>query len=256
MEIKKGISQPEKYPLLPVAKNQESDNMITFNNKLSNSIFDKNTNIIDNLNNFSNIIEVIHINKLDFQITSNILKDIKEYENYIKANDFSDLKCPLCKHDNVLHYHKEYQRDLIFQINDNEIISKITITVLECSYCKKMNKGKQLYHALLPAFIFPYHIYSGNIILDTLNKRLIEEEKIQQIIEKRNISHQLFYKWLKGFKKYSISASTILECDNNIIDIIKAIIKDPHSFLLKFFKTFYHPFFLFRLTCVPLVIMP
>ncbi len=198
----------------------------------------------------------MHITKLDFQITSSVLEDIKEYENYVKANDFSDLKCPLCKHDNVLHYHKEYQRDLIFQVSNDEIISKINITVLECSYCKEKNKGKQHYHALLPIFIFPYHIYSEEFILDTLNERLIEEEKIQEIIERRNISHQLFYKWLNGLKKYSASACTILGCNINIIDIIKAIIKDPHLFLFQFFKNFYHPFFLFRLTCVPLIIMP
>lgn len=226
--------------------------MITYKCNNDNKILIEN---ITNIDKFSNILEIISINEINYSTESSILNDIKDYENYAISNDFKDLKCPLCKHDNVLHYHKEYQRNITFNIDNYEVNAKISITVLECSYCKN-NTDKQHFHALLPIFIFPYHIYSESFILDVLNDRLINNKKIEEIIETRKISHQLFYKWLRGLKKYSVSASTILEIKAEITDIIKYIKKDPYLFLFQFFDNYYHPFFLFRLTCVPLVINP
>lgn len=227
--------------------------MITYKCNNNNKYFYKNNN---NLENFSNILEIISINETNNYTESNILNTIKEYEIFTKVNDYSDLKCPLCKHDNIFHYHKTYKRNFIFNMWNYEVNAILTITVLECSYCKNNNKGKQLYHSLLPIDVLPYHTYSSNFILNTLQDRLLKGQKIQEIIESKNISHQLFYKWLKGLKLYTISASTILGIKKEIIDVIREIMKDLYSFLFQFFENFYHPFFLFRLTCVPLVIMP
>lgn len=211
---------------------------------------------INSLRNFSNILEIESIHKIDDISTSfDILYFIKAYEVTVQMNDFDDIQCPLCKHKYTFCYHKQYIRDIIFYVNQYEITAKIHITVLECSFCKQ-NKETQHFHALLPDFIFPYHIYSGTLILNCLYERLIQKTKIQLIIEKLNISHQLFYKWLRGFKKYNVSSSTILGTEINIKQIIIEIHSNLYSFLNKFYQTYYHPFFLFKVTCIPLVIMP
>ena len=211
---------------------------------------------INSLKEFSNILEIESIRKIDNISTSfDILYLIKAYEIKVQMNDFDNLKCPLCKHEHAFCYHKEYTRDIIFYVGQYEITAKINITVLECSFCKQ-NKDIQHFHALLPDFIFPYHVYSGNLILDCLYERLIRNIKIQVIIEKRNISHQLFYKWLRELEKYKVSSSTILGTEVDIKQIITGIQTDLYSFLNRFYQTYYHPFFLFKVTCIPLVIMP
>ena len=154
-----------------------------------------------------------------------------------------------------MHFHKTYERNLIFYYDDYEVICKIDIIVLECSYCKEHNKGKQHYHALLPSFILPYHIYSSYIIMDTLYYGLTKGQ-ILKIIEERNISHQLYYSWLRGLDKYRVSASTILSVKDDILSVIINIKEDMYEFLSLFYLSYHHPFFLFKVTCVNLVIIP
>ena len=173
----------------------------------------------------------------------------------ININDYSEYKCPLCGKKEVLHFHKNYRRNLIFYHGVYEVICKIDIIVLECSHCKEHNKGKQHYHALLPSFILPYHIYSSYIIIDTLYLGLTRGQ-ILKIIEERNISHQLYYSWLRGLDKYKTSASTILSVKDDILSVIINIKEDMYKFLSEFYLSYHHPFFLFKLTCVNLVIMP
>lgn len=190
----------------------------------------------------------------DISTSFDILYLIKAYEISMRMNDFVCLKCPLCKHKHIFSYHKEYIRDIIFYVGEYEITAKLHITVLECSFCKQQPE-KQHFHALLPDFIFPYHIYSAILILDCLYERFIKKAKIEAIIEKRNISHQLFFKWLRGLKIYKFSSSTILSIEANIVLVITEINDNLYSFLNKFYQTYYHPFFLFRVTCIPLVII-
>ena len=154
-----------------------------------------------------------------------------------------------------MHFHKTYERNLIFYYDDCEIICRIDIIVLECSYCKEHNKDKQHYHALLPSFILPYHTYSSYIIMDTLYYGLTKEQ-FNKMLEERNISYQLYYKWLRGLDKYKTSASTILLVKNEIIEVIIKIKEDMYKFLSEFYLSYHHPFFIFKLTCVNLVIMP
>ena len=125
----------------------------------------------DILNSFSILSDII-VNKIDNISGDNtILNKIKDYETIRNINDYSEYKCPLCGKKEVLHFHKTYERNLIFYYDDYEVICKIDIIVLECSHCKEHNKGKQHYHALLPSFILPYHTYSSYIIMDTLYLR-------------------------------------------------------------------------------------
>lgn len=229
--------------------------MISHNCKNFNTIFENNVQLEDILNDFSILSDII-INKTNHISDNNtILNKIRDYETIRKINDYNEYKCPLCGKREVLYFHKTYERNLIFYYNNCELICKIEIIVLECSYCKKHNKGKQHYHALLPNFILPYHIYSSYIIIDTLYLSLTKGQIIK-IIDERNISHQLYYSWLRGIDKYKTSASTILLVKNEIIEVIIKIKEDMYKFLSEFYLSYHHPFFLFKLTCVNLVIMP
>lgn len=185
--------------------------MIALNNKIINNNiqnlfqkFESNVNEIkkdiENIKNFSDVLEVVSINKLDKNTDNDIntLYYIKAYEYELLTNDHSSYRCPLCKKDNTLSFHKTYTRNIILHINGYEVIARFTMIVLECSHCKEFNKGKQHFHALIPDFIFPYHIFSSNIIIKTLIDRFINKLKIEQILEKVKISHQLYYKWLNG----------------------------------------------------------
>ena len=91
--------------------------------------------------------------------------------------------------------------------------------------------------------------------MDTLYYGLTKEQ-FNKMLEERNISYQLYYKWLRGLDKYKTSASTILLVKNEIIEVIIKIKEDMYKFLSEFYLSYHHPFFLFKLTCVNLVIMP
>ena len=229
--------------------------MISHNCKNFNTIFENNVQLKDILNGFSILSDIV-INKIDNISGDNtILNKIRDYGTIRNINDYSEYKCPLCGKKEVLHFHKTYERNLIFYYNDCEIICRIDIIVLECSYCKEHNKDKQHYHALLPSFILPYHTYSSYIIMDTLYYGLTKEQ-FNKMLEERNISYQLYYKWLRGLDKYKTSASTILLVKNEIIEVIIKIKEDMYKFLSEFYLSYHHPFFLFKLTCVNIVIMP
>ena len=219
---------------------------------------EKVNNSIENIKDFSEILEVESINKLDTVMDNDIsvLYYIEAYEEINKVNDYSFCKCPLCKKENTTIYHKSYERNIILHINGYEIIGKISLTVLECKYCKECNKNKQHYHALIPDFIFPYHIYSSNIIMKTLINRFINKLKIEEIIENIKISHQLYYKWLNEFNKYLIVSSTILKTQTIITEVLNEIKSRQAELQYKCFINYYHPYFLFKKTCVPLIIMP
>ena len=217
--------------------------MISHNCKNLNTIFENNVQLEYILNDFSILSDII-VNKIDNISSDNsILNKIKDYETIININDYSEYKCPLCGKKEVLHFHKTYERNLIFYYNDCEIICRIDIVVLECSYCKEHNKDKQHYHALLPSFILPYHTYSSYIIMDTLYYGLTKEQ-FNKMLEERNISYQLYYKWLRGLDKYKTSASTILLVKNEIIEVIIKIKEDMYKFLSEFYLSYHHPFFM------------
>lgn len=210
---------------------------------------------IDNIRFFSNILDVVSITRLEetTEDSTNSLYIIKDYELYTTTNSYNDLKCPLCKKKDCLNHYKEYKRNITLYINSYKIEALITITVLECNHCRKSKVKKQHYHALLPVCIFPYHIYSSNSVIKTIYEKEILNLKIEDIVERRKISHQLLYKWLKGFKQYLLSSYSILET-NTLTDTVIEIQEALYWFISNFYQTYHHPFFLFRTTCVPLVI--
>ncbi len=175
-------------------------------------------------------------------------------EYLLTINSYTSFRCPFCKHNHCLTFHKTYKRTIIFCLYGHEITAYISLIVLECSFCKNNKKAPQHYHALIPDGISPYHTYSTWIILDALSDRMIDKIKVQQIIEINKISHQLFYQWLNGFMAYQLSSSIVLNVKNDEVEILLALFHDPQNFFFRFFIQYYHPFFLFRKTCVPLAI--
>ncbi len=179
--------------------------------------------------------------------------EVKRYYNYCDCNDFSDLKCPCCgKHS--LSFYKTYERHLTYYYKKkmNNII--IIITVCKCEECSKI-KGKQKYHAILPDFVLPYAIYESSTIMKALSD-YYNKVKIEQILERLQIRHKLLYDWLKKLDVYSFSASIVLGVNNIVNNVISSIINRNSLFLNQFYYDYNHPFFLFRLTCVPLCINP
>ena len=211
---------------------------------------------IENIRYFSEFLEVISINKLKVkEQKSDILLYIKIYELLLTINNYDSFKCPLCKKSNTFHYHKTYQRNIVFHYDDYEIVAKIELIVLECLYCKDYNRSIQHYHAIIPDFIFPYHIFSRDIIINCLIKRYIDKMLIRMVIEQANITHQLYYKWLKEFNKYLLVSSIILQTKNQIIDVLQEMKERLDKLQFGFYQNYNHPYFLFKLTCVDLAIM-
>ena len=243
--------------------------MIALNNKIIKQYLQKSyknyrndvekvKNNIENIRDFSNILEVESINKLNVssQNDTSILYYIKVYESLLTVNDYSNFKCPLCKKDHTLSFHKTYERNIIIHFDGYEVIAKISLIVLECAYCKEYNRNSQHYHAIIPDYIFPYHIYSSNIIMNCLIEHYLKELTIKQIIEQANISHQLYYKWLNELKKYLTVSSVILKTKANIKEILIEIKSRLEELQYNFYQSYNHPYFLFKETCVPLIIMP
>lgn len=200
----------------------------------------------------------INSEKIKYTLTNitqiSMMDIINGYYNYIDCNNFDDLECPCCKHKSTLTFHKRYSRNITYIENELVVDTTIDIAVVLCSYCK--SKGnKQKYHALLPFFILPYHIYESSVIINSLYKYL-NNIKLQQILERINITHKLFYDWLKKFNKYLLSSSIILNENNVINNVINKIYKLKENFLIDFYHNYNHPFYLFKNTCVPLSITP
>lgn len=199
----------------------------------------------------------LSIDKINPQNDINNIKTMESiiqlYNNYRDCNDFSNLKCPLCGNKGSLFFHKMYERNLTYYINDEMVNTKINIIVCKCVYCEEAHNS-QKYHALLPEFILPYTIYEASTIVKAVNDYL-NGKKLAEITDKLKITHKLFYDWLRKLKKYTLSASIILKITNDIKYVVSGIIDNNSKFLISFYDDYNHPFFLFKTTCVPLCII-
>lgn len=196
------------------------------------------------------------INTFDYENCESTLEIlISYYYNYCKCNYFEDLKCPNCNKKGTLHSYKTYERNLsIMEGNEKKNII-ITILVLKCDHCSK-DKNNQKYHALLPSFVLPYHIHEASLIVESIYLRVIKKQKINEIIEKYQITHKLFYDWLIKMRMYLLPSSVVLQVNHKINVIIEKIYLLNEAFLMDFFDNYRHPFFLFKITCVPLCVTP
>ena len=215
-------------------------------NTPSNSKESDVVNIITlNLSKIKSNIQLHGFNPIEYAINS--------YYNYCDCNDYSDLRCPCCGN-HSLTYHKVYDRNLTYHYKDKMYNVIIKITVCKCEHCSKI-KGKQKYHAILPDFVLPYIIYESSTIMKAILD-YYNGVKSKEILERLEIRHKLLYDWIKKLNAYSFSASIVLEINNVIQNIISKIIEYNSVFLNEFYHNYNHPFFLFRLTCVPLCIIP
>lgn len=221
-----------------------------FNDKIS-----KCSQNIEEITNISAFLDVISIEKTDIINNSyDVLKEILSYEETYIINDYSNFICPCCKNKDTFSFHKLYSRNFVFTIKNYLITAKIKLIVLECSHCKKY-KDKQHFHTLLPDFIFPYHSYSSNIILDSITDKF-NKDKIKYITNKYKVSYQLLYYWITILNKYLFVCSIILKIPIIISNIIIKINENRKQFLKLFYQQYFHPFFLNRKTCKYLAITP
>lgn len=213
-------------------------------NNYFNEIYDK--NLLNFLINNNEIMKCDENNVIETLINS--------YYNFIDTNYFDDLECPNCKIKGCLKRNTTYQRHLTYLASDNVINTMITITVVKCSHCAK--KGDtQKYHAILPWFVLPYHLYSAHDILSAC-KDYYNKVKIKEILNRLKIQHKLLYDWIKKLSKYLLPSSIILSMINDKTKIINEINNNLEQFLCRFYSNYLHPFFLFKITCVPLCINP
>ena len=175
----------------------------------------------------------------------------KEYNNIIACNDYTQLMCSKisCQKIGQFERNTSYERNCIYIkeesfSNFNEITNliiietKIIIIVLRCKACGK-------YHALLPTFILPYHIYSAYFIIYALVAKLIRNKNIQILLLSLNISHKLFYYWIKIFNNYINLATVVLKANNNDPpSVLNLIISDFEEFLSNFYNQYFFIFFL------------
>jgi len=169
-------------------------------------------------------------------------ESLKQYTNYISSNNFSNLMCTNCKVIGNVQRNTEYVRNYIYIENEKDITeTTIVITVVRCNNCGK-------YHALLPAFIFPYHIYSACFIMYALNMKLIKQQQAIKLISYLNISGQLLYYWIKVFNKF-VSSSTIVLPQSPSKDppkILHSILNDLQKFISDYYSKLFIMFFLNR----------
>lgn len=189
--------------------------------------------------------KIKNINLDSFQIAIDI------YRNYCDGNDFSSLKCPVCGKSD-LEKNTTYFRNFTYYVGNEKRDTVIEITVCMCKNCANV-PDRQKYHALLPEFIFPYAIHDASAIINALND-YYSKKKLTEILERLQIRHKLFYDWINKINKYCLHASTVLGIDNKIEEVISKIVETNSVFLSNFYYNFNHPFFLFKLTCVPLCI--
>lgn len=233
--------------------------MISYFHKSINKFNEKFTEISNDINkikNFSSILEVSSIENTNMNNNDSYdtINEILLYEETYTINNYKELTCPCCKNKGTLSFHKLYPRNIVFTVGNYLITGTINLVVLECSHCKHF-KGRQHFHTLFPNFIFPYHSYSSEIILESIGEKF-DEQKIEDIVNKYKISHQLLYYWISIFNKYLLSCSIILKSQILIVLIIRRINENKRTFLELFYQQYFHPFFLNRKTCVPLAITP
>ncbi len=185
---------------------------------------------------------------IESNINDPICYAIEKYNHYCNCNDFHNIKCPSCRKES-LSFHKRYERNLIYY-NGKMQNTIICIVVCKCEECSKFS-GKQKYHAILPDFILPYTVYESSTVMNALDD-YYNNMKIQQILERLEIRHKQFYDWIKKLNIYSFPSSIVLGINNDIKIIIESIVKQKNDFFNQFYYDYHHPFFLFKLTCVPL----
>lgn len=125
-----------------------------------------------------------------------ILNFAVNFNNYKeKILDFYgnwDFKCPFCNAIHSFSRHGIYSRNICFLENSNIIEKKLNILRLICNSCKTT-------HAVLPADVIPYVIYSFSCIIQILTRYFLGNQGTLSIFKQFKISFQLIYLFIKKF---------------------------------------------------------
>lgn len=136
---------------------------------------------------------------LDFNVNFNNYE-----EKIINFNGIWDYSCPCCKAFRPFSRHATYSRNICFFEYSKIIEKKTDILRLKCSSCLTT-------HAILPADIIPYKIYSFSCIMNILKLLYVDGMGVLDIAKKLNITFQLIYSFIKVFKKFMAACISFLK---------------------------------------------
>jgi ribosomal protein L44E len=120
--------------------------------------------------------------------------NIKNYrEKILNKKDSFTYICPKCGARYSLTRHGRYKRWIVYLGNNIFYEDRIEILRLKCSSCNST-------HAILPADIVPYCIYSYSFMIQLLLEVLVNKEAVLELSKKYKISFQIIYYFLLKFK--------------------------------------------------------
>lgn len=175
-----------------------------------------------------------------FNITFNDISDLNEkYQNEIHLLKLSSFKCPnpSCNSVGACSFNTHYKRYVINKITDCQILD---IAVIKCNDCGRC-------HALLPAYLYPFHSYSYLFVMNTLFEYYYGDDKFNKsrICNRMMINRNILNQWLSSYND-----NNVIEYVENLYDsFLKAIHDrnlDFYAFLWKFTLDC-GPFLLFHL---------
>ena len=116
-------------------------------------------------------------------------------ENILNYFGIWGYRCPCCNAVHSFTRHGTYIRNICYLNFDTIEELKITILRLYCNSCETT-------HAILPADIIPYCIYSFSFIFHVLTMHFVDEKTVLESSNKNQISFQLIYLFIKRFIKH------------------------------------------------------
>lgn len=116
-------------------------------------------------------------------------KDI--YDNYVQDLQLSSLTCPNPSCDSSdFSFNTTYERYVVYS-PDHDPLS-LNIVVVKCNQCGT-------YHALLPAFLFPFHSYTYQFVMFTMYYYYCSSDmrfNKSKVCRKMNIHRSILNHWL------------------------------------------------------------
>lgn len=168
------------------------------------------------------------------------------YNQFLYSVNLYSLRCPHCKHRGNFVFNGKYLRHCISL--ENKVIKEEFFYVqrVKCKQCHRT-------HALLPDCILPHHSYSYAFIMCVLGDYYIEKQKVCAICQQYQITHSLFYSWIRRFQKHKIVAALVQQLssqkEESILQEIQRVslpvflksFFDEHQFPYLHFIETYHP---------------
>jgi hypothetical protein len=150
--------------------------------------------------------------------------DIKNYiENILTFWGFWKYLCPSCGSKNSLIRHAKYERYIYLFENSVFVCHMIVILRLKCKSCGTT-------HAILPADVIPYKIFSFTCIRICLTGYFIREMSGPEISLMYRLSVQMVYLFKKEYLDEQASCINFLRASD--LDIPEKPCSDPKNILL------------------------